>query len=554
MARSHLMTQLARAIRIAHFADRNHLSTREGLERAAELEHAAKRRINRREVLTGLGAAAATAGLGALAGPASARRNAPDARVAIVGGGLAGLVCADRLRSKGLAATIYEANPSRVGGRCFSNRSLVPGQVCENGGELIDNLHKTMLGYANELGLAKEDLGKAPGHETFFFGGQHRTEAEVVDEYREFARRARPDMRAISGSPTFFDHTDADVALDHVTLEEYLATRAEGLPLVQAALGEAYLAEYGRELAEQSCLNLLLFLHLDARSHFLPFGVFSDERYHLVGGNDAIADGIANRLPGPIELGRRLTRLGRDANGEYVLTFANGSARADFVVLAVPFSVLRNVTLDASLGLSADKRRAIAEMGYGYNVKTMVAFGERTWTDHGGNGTAYSDLENVQNTWETNYSQAGATSIITDYASGDRGVALRALNGEEVATGGLNHAGAGVRDARAEREVNAFIADFDRVFPGAGAAALRSGGRPVYSRTQWVQKPYSLGSYTCYLPGQFTTIAGLEGQSADRLKFAGEHANSFYEWQGFMEGACLSGIAAADEILSDLRR
>jgi len=24
--------------------------------------------------------------------------------------------------------------------------------------------------------------------------------------------------------------------------------------------------------------------------------------------------------------------------------------------------------------------------------------------------------------------------------------------------------------------------------------------------------------------------------------FAGEHTNSFYEWQGFMEGACLSGI------------
>ena len=33
--------------------------------------------------------------------------------------------------------------------------------------------------------------------------------------------------------------------------------------------------------------------------------------------------------------------------------------------------------------------------------------------------------------------------------------------------------------------------------------------------------------------------------------FAGEHANSFYGWQGFMEGAALSGIQTAREILRD---
>jgi monoamine oxidase len=47
-------------------------------------------------------------------------------------------------------------------------------------------------------------------------------------------------------------------------------------------------------------------------------------------------------------------------------------------------------------------------------------------------------------------------------------------------------------------------------------------------------------------------VAGLEGQSAGVIKFAGEHADSFYSWQGYMEGACLSGIAAADELLNDI--
>jgi monoamine oxidase len=43
------------------------------------------------------------------------------------------------------------------------------------------------------------------------------------------------------------------------------------------------------------------------------------------------------------------------------------------------------------------------------------------------------------------------------------------------------------------------------------------------------------------------------GQAAGPLKFAGEHADSFYSWQGFMEGACLSGIRAANEVLADVK-
>jgi monoamine oxidase len=48
-------------------------------------------------------------------------------------------------------------------------------------------------------------------------------------------------------------------------------------------------------------------------------------------------------------------------------------------------------------------------------------------------------------------------------------------------------------------------------------------------------------------------VAGLEGEAAGLVKFAGEHADSFYSWQGFMEGACLSGIRAANELLADVK-
>ena len=55
----------------------------------------------------------------------------------------------------------------------------------------------------------------------------------------------------------------------------------------------AYVAEYGLAASEQSALNFLLFIHADRRSKFTPFGVFSDERWHIPDGNDRVVQGLA---------------------------------------------------------------------------------------------------------------------------------------------------------------------------------------------------------------------------------------------------------------------
>jgi len=61
--------------------------------------------------------------------------------------------------------------------------------------------------------------------------------------------------------------------------------------------------------------------------------------------------------------------------------------------------------------------------------------------------------------------------------------------------------------------------------------------------------PFLLGSYSFYKKGQFTTIAGLEGQRSGNCHFAGEHCSILF--QGFMEGGAEEGARAANEILSD---
>ena len=566
MARTPLLQGLVRAMRIARFADESHLRTRDAIECAAELEDR-RRRLSRRAFLGGV-AGAAVAASTALVSPLAAlsKKAGAGPRIGIVGAGLGGLACAHRLAQKGYAATLYDAN-FRVGGRIASSH-VFPGQVAEKGGELIDTLHQTLHGYVQELKLDREDYGKSAGKTFYYAAGAVRTEEEVVDEYRELVRRMRPDLQAI-GAPTFYDFTEKDEELDWTDLATYLDQRAGDLPVIRQIIDVAYNIEYGLETHQQSCLNLLEFIHLDGRAKFAPFGVFSDERYHVKGGNDLITMGLAASLPaGSLNLGTKLSRLDRTSSGEYQLWFGHTDGdpdeTADAVVLAIPFSVLKGVVLGAGLGLSEDKLRCINDLKYGTNTKTMIGFHGRPWWElHGCNGDVYAALPNVQNTWETNWSNAGATSILTDYSGGDRGRLLQfAVNaqGVEKKIGCGNCHGPqpdhfyDMHYAAVQPQADAFLSDLDLVLPGVKAQAIvLEDGKYLVERGHWNVQSTSLGSYTCPQPGYFTTLAGLEGEPAGQLKFAGEHADMFYEWQGYMEGAARSGVIAANQILGDIK-
>jgi monoamine oxidase len=486
----------------------------------------------RRDFMRSVGAAGAAV---AFARPDSLFTQS-NATVAIVGAGLAGLACADRLAARGIAATVYDA-AAHPGGRCVSLAGTFPGQVVERGGELIDNLHKTMIGYAKRYRLTLEDYEKQPGEVAYFFDGHHYPESTVVDEYRAFVAAMRADLRAISPEPTADSHSDADAALDQLSLAEYLDSRGAG-PVIGQAIGAAYLAEFGLELHQQSALNFLLFIHADRRSRFMPFGVFSDERYHVVQGNDRIAGGLAADLPQPIRHGHALVRATRRSDGRTELTFSAGGtpvvAAFDHVVLTLPFTVLRDVDL-AGLTLPSWKRDVIDRLGYGTNAKMMVGFDAPYWRQLGSSGSSYSDLAHHQTTWETSPTTARAThAVLTDYSSGVRG--------------------AGLKPSKVTAEVDLFLGSLEEVFPGAIAAAARGGGVVRAHLEHWPSNPLTKGSYTCYKPGQFTSLAGREGTRVGSLHFAGEHANSFYDFQGFMEGACVSGLDAANEVLRDLKK
>lgn len=549
MGRSTLFSRLRASMKRASFLSAHPINTREGIEALDEIERRRRRgqSLSRRELVALFGAAGAATLAGCAEGvdvgrSASEARggngvgNASSADVAIVGAGLAGLSCAYELERRGVVATVYEAR-DRVGGRTFSMSGFSPGQVIERGGELIDTTHTTMRGYATEFGLTLDNITRTSGDVAYFFDGQPWPEATVVDEYRAFVEAMRGDLRSI-GSPTARSHTAADRALDLTSLTDYLSSRGAG-PLLRQVLDVAYNIEYGIEASEQSALAFLLFAHADRRSRFQPFGIFSDEKFHIREGNQRVALEIARRLARPIEHDCRLVRVARTAGGRIELTFRRGNrtiTRAhDRVVLTLPFSVLRQVELDSSLALAPEKLRAIRELRYGTNAKTMFAFAARPWLALGSNGSSYSDLAHHQATWETSPTTATATSaVLTDYSGGLRGAALD--------------------PSRLAQQTANFLADLDRVYPGASASVRRDArGNAVAHLEHWPSDPLALGSYTANHVGYFTTIADIEAEASGNLHFAGEHTSSFYEWQGFMEGAALSGVRAAGEVFAAVR-
>lgn len=114
--------------------------------------------------------------------------------------------------------------------------------------------------------------------------------------------------------------------------------------------------------------------------------------------------------------------------------------------------------------------------------------------------------------------------------------------------------GAALNPGNSQTEATRLLADLDKVYPGASAYASKDyRGRFKVHLENWSLNPLTKGSYTCNRPGYFTTIADNEAKPVGNLFFAGEHTSSFYEWQGFIEGAALSGRRVASEVFSYLR-
>ena len=148
--------------------------------------------------------------------------------------------------------------------------------------------------------------------------------------------------------------------------------------------------------------------------------------FRIKGGSSALINALVAALKNKIEMkqGYALTALDYKG-GKIVIELRCARRRADSesfdaVILALPFTKLRQVKGLERLRLGGEKLKCIRELGMGQNAKIMQGTTSRVWRspDSGlpapSNGTFYSDL-GFQNLWESSRAQPGDAGILTNY-------------------------------------------------------------------------------------------------------------------------------------------
>lgn len=468
-----------------------------------------------------------------LSGCASSRSRAPVATlprretVIVIGAGLAGLAAAFELIEAGYDVTVLEAS-DRPGGRVRTLREpFSHGLYAEAGANVIPDHHDITMRYVRLFDLPLGQFAaRAVGGRLYFVRGRafRVTRGAAIpwpfDLTPEEQRLGLAGMREKYVDSVLADAGDAAApswpndprfeAYDRMSGEEFLRTRGAS-PGAVDLMRIGYFDLLGDGLQSYSALSMLRDLALARKQR---------QSFAIVGGNDRLPAAFASRMAEQMRYRTPVVRIEPGGDSVTVVT-RDGDGfrrwRADHLVVAIPFSVLRAV--EVSPPFSRAKQAAIEALPYTSITRVFVQVRQRFWNDRELPSFATTDLP-IKWIFEPTISQQGSSAILACEAAGAQARRFMALPDEE-------------RAARA-------IEEMERVYQGL---------RPHVERTAsicWDRDEWARGAYCWFRPGQMRSMLPHIVASEGRIHFAGEHASA---WPGWMQGALSSGVRAAREIV-----
>lgn len=419
----------------------------------------------------------------------------------IIGAGLSGLAAAYALKGAGWRVTILEAR-ERLGGRVLSfSFKENPALVCEQGGEWVGASHERMQALCREFGIALKD---------------HRFEASLMRDgvvsrpgqwsFSPQAEAAFEKFRTAYKSYTQRDRVRLDRYDWWTWLEEIGFTEDD---LILRDLQDS--TDFGESIRHVSAFA--------AASEYFESSPANEMDFKMVGGNSRLVNELAARvgtnnirLNLPVQMiEQRRGRVRVKAGGEQF--------NADACICTVPARTLDRITFDPPL--PAAQAAAIDQLQYARIIKNCVLFDERFW-----GAEDFSLVSDVTSHYyfHSTKDQAGTQGILCSYAIGEKADVLSA------------------QDAR--RRTDIITRD---LIPFNERAPQLAKNIQSYA---WQRDRYTEGAYALYRPGQWFTIRPILQRPHGKVLFAGEH---LADWQGFMEGAVVTGEAAAKTLTGSKR-
>lgn len=453
-------------------------------------------------------------------GPLRRVQSSNPETIIVVGAGPAGLATAHRLRGSAKRVIVLEARDT-AGGRVRTIRAPFDGGLYgEAGAARISEAHSFTLGWANEMNLSVTPFAATNGAALLTVHGKRFSSSD-----NESLRAVDLDLRADEERGLtpgallnrYIGDALADVGALDPSAETYRSWQAydsETWPnwLRNRGASESAVAlmTLGADPMALSALYVLrqIALHGGARRY-----------YTIQGGMDRLPKTIAADLGDSVKYNAAVVAIdqgSRNVTVSYVESGRKSTITADRVVLAVPFSTLRRMTITPRF--SAEKTQAIDSLAYYPATRVLLQTRDRFWAKAGMNGAARTDY--ALETWDDSYGQDGNAGLLSGTIGGRMDEALAPL------------------DARMRLE--AVKKMMSQPFPEIATALEKS----VIHR--WDEDPWAHGAFAAFAPGQMTRFMPTVARPEGRIHFAGEHTSP---WTGWMEGALRSGERVAQEIL-----
>jgi monoamine oxidase len=448
-----------------------------------------------------------------------------EADVAVVGGGLAGLVTARDVIAAGSTVVVLEAR-DRVGGRLL-NESIGDGKVVEVGGQWIGPTQDRLAALAAEVGVgtfptytAGENLLERRGRLRRYSGSIPRMNPLALIDFDRGQRRLNRMARQVPLDRPW----DAPKARewDSMTAHTWQARHLR-------TSGAQELFELGTEAVwaaqpeDFSLLHMLFYIHSAGSLEMLFDTEGGAQQDRFVGGSQLIAQRLAERLgPDVVVRDAPVRRIEHGPDGVRLHADGAVAVRARRAVVAIAPPLAGRIVYDPPLPGHRDQ--LTQRMPLGTVAKCMAIYDEPFWRGQGLSGQATSDTGPVKLTYD-NSPPDGTPGVLLGFLEGARARELGRL-------------APGARRA-------AVIDCFRRLFGERAAKPDR------YVERLWAEEEFSRGCYGCHMPtGAWTHYGQALRAPAGAIHWAGAEVAEV--WSGYMDGAVSSGEAAAREVLAAL--